>query len=105
MQTTIYATPSGKITEEDVQSCLNAYYAESHFVRMRVDNRPPDSLHVRGTNYCDIAFKLDSRNNRLILMSAIDNLVKGAAGQAVQNMNIMLGLDETVGLSGIPYPL
>jgi len=105
MQTTIYATPSGKISEEDVHSCLGAYYAESHFVRMRVDNRPPDSLHVRGTNYCDIAFKLDSRNNRLILMSAIDNLVKGAAGQAVQNMNIMLGLDETTGLSGMPYPL
>lgn len=105
MQTTIYATPSGKISEQDVHSCLAAYYAERPFVRLRVDNRPPDSLQVRGTNYCDIAFKLDRRNNRLILMSAIDNLVKGAAGQAVQNMNIMLGLDETAGLSAVPYPL
>ena len=65
----------------------------------------PDTLHVRGTNYCDIGFRLDSRNNRLILIAAIDNLVKGAAGQAVQNMNIMLGLDETAGLLQVPYPL
>jgi N-acetyl-gamma-glutamyl-phosphate reductase len=60
---------------------------------------------VRGTNYCDIGVKLDDRNNRLIIISAIDNLVKGAAGQAVQNMNIMLGIDETEGLLPVPYPL
>jgi N-acetyl-gamma-glutamyl-phosphate reductase len=60
---------------------------------------------VKGSNYCDIGFELDKRTNRLILISAIDNLVKGAAGQAVQNMNIMLGLDETTGLRHIPYPL
>jgi N-acetyl-gamma-glutamyl-phosphate reductase len=60
---------------------------------------------VRGTNYCDIGFRIDERNQRLILISAIDNLVKGAAGQAVQSMNIMLGLDETAGLKGIPFPV
>jgi len=62
-------------------------------------------LHVKGTNFCDIGFKLDERNNRIILISAIDNLVKGASGQAVQNMNIMLGLDETAGLANVPFPL
>jgi len=65
----------------------------------------PDTLHVKGTNFCDIGFKLDERNNRIILISAIDNLVKGASGQAVQNMNIMLGLDETSGLANVPFAL
>jgi N-acetyl-gamma-glutamyl-phosphate reductase len=66
---------------------------------------PPDTLHVRGTNYCDIGFVLDDRNRRLILLSAIDNLGKGAAGQAVQNMNLMFGLDEAAGLSQVPFAL
>jgi N-acetyl-gamma-glutamyl-phosphate reductase len=65
----------------------------------------PDTLHVKGTNYCDIGFKVDPVNNRVILMCAIDNLVKGASGQAVQNMNIMLGLDERTGLSLMPFAL
>jgi N-acetyl-gamma-glutamyl-phosphate reductase len=65
----------------------------------------PDTLHVKGSNYCDIGFVMDKRAHRLILISAIDNLVKGAAGQAVQNMNIMLQIDETSGLMQIPYPL
>jgi N-acetyl-gamma-glutamyl-phosphate reductase len=60
---------------------------------------------VKGTNYCDIGFVLDKRTHRLILISAIDNLVKGAAGQAVQNMNIMMEIDETSGLMQMPYPL
>jgi N-acetyl-gamma-glutamyl-phosphate reductase len=65
----------------------------------------PDTLHVKGSNFCDIGFELDKRTHRLILISAIDNLVKGAAGQAVQNMNIMLDIEETAGLIPIPYPL
>jgi N-acetyl-gamma-glutamyl-phosphate reductase len=64
---------------------------------------PPDTLHVRGSNYCDIGFVVDDRTQRLILMAAIDNLVKGAAGQAVQNMNLMFGLDEVAGLTQIPH--
>ena len=64
-----------------------------------------DTLHVRGTNYCDIGYKLDAHNNRLIIISAIDNLVKGAAGQAVQNMNLMMGFDETAGLLQVPLAL
>ncbi len=59
----------------------------------------------KGTNFCEIGFKIDRRCNRLILISAIDNLGKGAAGQAVQNMNLMCGLEETAGLDGVPRPL
>ena len=105
MLTTIYARMAKKVTVEDLQECLESFYTGKHFVRLTAYGNSPDTLHVRGTNYCDIGFKFDKRNKRLILISAIDNLGKGAAGQAVQNMNIMLGLDETLGLSNIPYPL
>jgi N-acetyl-gamma-glutamyl-phosphate reductase len=60
---------------------------------------------VRGTNFCDIGFVLEKGKNRVILMAVIDNLVKGAAGQAVQNMNLMMGLDESAGLNAVPYPI
>ena len=103
--TTIYANPVRKINPEEIQNCWDSFYSDRPFIRICHDNRLPDILHVRGTNYCDMGFKLDERNNRLILVSAIDNLVKGAAGQAVQNMNIMLGLDETAGLMMVPFPI
>jgi len=103
--TTIYANPVKNIGSEEIQNCLTSFYSGRSFIRICSDDRIPDTLHVRGTNYCDIGFKLDERNNRLILISAIDNLVKGAAGQAVQNMNIMLGLDETQGLKMVPFQL
>ena len=103
--TTIYANPVKNIGSEEIQNCLTSFYSGRSFIRICSGDRIPDTLHVRGTNYCDIGFKLDERNNRLILISAIDNLVKGAAGQAVQNMNIMLGLDETQGLKMVPFPL
>jgi N-acetyl-gamma-glutamyl-phosphate reductase len=105
MLTTIYAMPVAALKSEDITQCLAAAYAGHPFIRICAEERVPDTSHVRGTNFCDIGFKLDERSQRLILISAIDNLVKGAAGQAVQNMNIMLGLDETTGLSHIPYPL
>jgi N-acetyl-gamma-glutamyl-phosphate reductase len=105
MLSTIYARPSGALTAQMVQDCLTAFYAGRPFVRLRPPGAPPDTLHVRGTNYCDIGFVFDARNQRLILMSAIDNLGKGAAGQAVQNMNLMFGLDETTGLFQIPSAL
>ena len=62
----------------------------------------PETKWVEGSNYVDINFKIDSRTNRIIMMGAIDNLVKGAAGQAVQNMNLMFGLPETEGLELVP---
>jgi N-acetyl-gamma-glutamyl-phosphate reductase len=105
MQTTIYASPVAGVERGDVVQCLKEYYRQGPFVRVRADGQPPDTLNVRGTNFCDIGCVLDGRNNRLILLSAIDNLVKGAAGQAVQNMNVMLGLPETAGLMPVPYPL
>jgi N-acetyl-gamma-glutamyl-phosphate reductase len=105
MLTTIYARTAKKVRIEDLQACMESFYSGRHFIRLTAYGNSPDTLHVRGTNYCDIGYKFDQRNNRLILISAIDNLVKGAAGQAVQNMNIMLGLDETIGLANIPHPL
>ena len=105
MLTTIYASPVKEVQAEDIRNCLTAAYSDHAFIRLCAQGRVPDTLHVKGSNYCDIGFELDKRTNCLILISAIDNLVKGAAGQAVQNMNIMLGLDETTGLSHIPYPL
>jgi len=105
MFTTIYAHPAGPLMAQTVQDCLAAFYAGRPFVRLRPPGAPPDTLHVRGTNYCDIGFVLDERNRRLILMSAIDNLGKGAAGQAVQNMNLMFGLEETAGLGQVPFAI
>ncbi len=98
MLTTLYAHPSGVLTERAVRDCLASFFGGRPFIRLRPEGMPPDTLHVRGTNYCDIGFVIDTRNDRLILMSAIDNLGKGAAGQAVQNMNLMFGLDEAAGL-------
>jgi N-acetyl-gamma-glutamyl-phosphate reductase len=105
MLTTIYANLEKNVDFKAVDACLNAYYHNFPFIRIRSDGSIPDTLHVRGSNYCDIGFKVDYRTNRLILISAIDNLVKGAAGQAVQNMNIMTGQDETTGLTAVPLPL
>lgn len=104
METNIYTQPADGVTMKTIESCLADFYSGRPFVRLR-GSIAPDTLHVKGTNYCDIGYKIDGRNNRLVLMSAIDNLVKGAAGQAVQNMNIMLGMEETLGLVGGPMPI
>ncbi|MDM8517384.1 N-acetyl-gamma-glutamyl-phosphate reductase [Desulfobacterales bacterium HSG16] len=105
MLTTTYASLAGDISDESLRACLESFYKDRPFVRLCRDGKVPDTRNVRGTNYCDIGFKTDRVNGRVILISAIDNLVKGAAGQAVQNMNIMTGLDETRGLLQVPYPL
>jgi N-acetyl-gamma-glutamyl-phosphate reductase len=105
MQSTIYCGLSKGIDEKDISNCLNTFYKESNFVRILADDQIPETRFVRGTNYCDIGFRIDKKQNRLIIMSVIDNLVKGAAGQAVQNMNLMLGFDEAAGLNDKPYPV
>jgi N-acetyl-gamma-glutamyl-phosphate reductase len=105
MFTTIYAVPRKNLTEEAIRSCLTSYYAGHPFVRIVGPARVPDTRHVRGTNFCDIGFTIDGPRQRIILTAAIDNLVKGAAGQAVQNMNIMFGLDEGAGLLNVPFPV
>jgi N-acetyl-gamma-glutamyl-phosphate reductase len=105
MLTTIYARLEQTIKEKDIRSCISDYYSTSPFVRIYPENMLPDIAYVKGTNFCDIGIKTEKKTGRLILISAIDNLVKGAAGQAVQNMNIMMGLDETSGLRNIPFPV
>ncbi|ACL04382.1 N-acetyl-gamma-glutamyl-phosphate reductase [Desulfatibacillum aliphaticivorans] len=84
---------------------LREFYKDAEFVKICPDNALPRTSHVRGTNYVHIAARVDEHANRLILVSVIDNLVKGAAGQAVQNMNIMFGLAEGAGLNAAPYPV
>lgn len=105
MLTTTYAGLNKGISQEDILDSLVGAYANEPFIRLMAEDQLPDTLHVKGTNLCDIGFKIDRRCNRLILISAIDNLGKGAAGQAVQNMNIMFGFKETAGLDAIPQPL
>ena len=103
MLTTTYVNLLKKNDSKEIHNCISSFYAGHPFIRICPENLMPDTLHVKGTKYCDIGFKIDERNNRLIIVSAIDNLVKGAAGQAVQNMNIMIGIDETRGLNNIPF--
>ena len=105
MLTTIYAQVVDGVGPKAIGDCLERFYRNAPFVRIRPAGRPPDTRNVRGTNYCDIGFHFEDKSCRLVLMSAIDNLVKGAAGQAVQNMNLMLGLPETEGLKAVPAPL
>ena len=78
------------------------YYKEEKFVRVLDKGLCPQTKWVEGSNYVDVNFVIDNRTNRVIMMGAIDNLVKGAAGQAVQNMNLMFGLPETEGLNLVP---
>lgn len=96
IHTTIFARLASGVTAETILPALDSAYAAEPFVR--VSANLPDTKNVNGTNFCDISARYDARANRLILLSAEDNLVKGAAGQAVQNFNLMAGLGETEGL-------
>ncbi len=95
---TTYLTIEGSKSEEDLCNLYKNFYSSCPFVRIYEPPYLPETRFVRGSNYCDLALKLDNRTNRLIIVSVIDNLVKGASGQAVQNMNIMFGLSEKTGL-------
>ena len=95
---TVYAGLAADIDPAGVREIYGNAYGDEPFVRLCPDGALPATQYVRGSNLCDIAFRIDRRTGRLILVSAIDNLVKGAAGQAVQNMNVMFGLEETCGL-------
>lgn len=103
--TTIYVGLKEAVSSEDIASRLDLFYRNKPFVRICGPGKLPNTMHVKGTNYCDIGFKIANHTRRLILVSAIDNLVKGAAGQAVQNMNIMFGFPETAGLDQVPFPI
>lgn len=96
--TTIYIYPKKATTDSALISLYKKYYRGEAFIRVLNEGQFPYTKDVRGTNFCDIGIKSDTRADRIIVITAIDNLGKGASGQAVQNMNIMLGLDETEGL-------
>jgi N-acetyl-gamma-glutamyl-phosphate reductase len=98
---TIYATPKNKIDNEMLARLYREFYAGEPFVRVLTDGNLPSTAFVRGSNFCDIAPMVDARTGRIIIVSAIDNLVKGASGQAVQNMNLACGFPETMGLEGL----
>ena len=92
------------LTQEMLDTAYQEFYAAEEFVRIRDKSHLPNTKWVQGSNYCDIAPVWDARTNRIIVVSAIDNLVKGACGQAVQNMNLLLGLDEGLGIRyGVMY--
>lgn len=100
--TTSYASLKNNSSYEEIKLVYDKYYKEEKFIRVLNKDVFPQTRWVQGSNYLDINFKIDARTNRIIIIGAIDNLIKGAAGQAIQNMNIMFGLDETAGLMQAP---
>ena len=102
---TMYVNVNQETNIEQLFSLYHESYADNYFVRIREQGVFPSTKEVTGSNFCDISLAYDERTNRITIVSVIDNLMKGAAGQAVQNMNKMLGIDEKTGLSFIPvYP-
>ena len=96
---TIYANLTKDVTDEEIYEIYKEFYKGEQFVRIYEPGKLPETNHVAGSNFVDIGFKVDKRLKRVIITSAIDNVVKGAAGQAVQNMNIMFGFKENEGIS------
>lgn len=99
---TAYANLAKDVTYEDVKAAYDKYYDKEYFVRVLPKDVCPETRWVEESNFVDIGFKIEPRTNRLIMMGALDNLVKGAAGQAVQNMNLLFGLPENEGLQLAP---
>ena len=99
---TAYASLRKEVSYEEVKAAYDKYYANEKFVRVLEKDVCPQTKWVEGSNYVDVNFKIDPRTKRVIMMGAMDNLVKGAAGQAVQNMNLMFGLKESEGLELVP---
>ena len=94
----IYLLPSSNFKTNELVAVYKEFYEKSPFVRILEEGKFPETNEVYNTNYCDIGIKVDERTKRIVIVSAIDNLIKGASGQAVQNMNLMSGLDEQEGL-------
>lgn len=97
-----YAKLTREVSDEEIKAIYDKYYADEKFVRVLEKEMCPETKWVEGSNYVDINFRVDKRTGRIIMMGAMDNLVKGAAGQAVQNMNLMFGLGEAEGLELVP---
>ena len=99
---TAYASLTRDVSYEEVKAVYDTYYGDEYFVRVLEKDVVPQTRWVEGSNFADVNFKIDPRTNRVVMMGAIDNMVKGAAGQAIQNMNLMFGLPENTGLKQIP---
>ena len=99
---TAYASLAKKVSYDEVKAVYDRYYGLERFVRLLDKDVCPQTRWVEGSNFVDVNFKIDERTGRIIIMGAMDNMVKGAAGQAVQNMNLMFGLPETKGLKLVP---
>ncbi len=99
---TEYANLKKDVSYEEVKAIYDAYYKDEKFIRVLPEGICPETKWVEGSNYVDINFKIDPRTHRIIMMGVLDNLVKGAAGQAVQNMNLLFGLPEDEGLRLVP---
>ncbi len=100
---TVYASLAPGFDRNSIDELYRKKYQSEPFVRLLPEDAFPATQYVRGSNYCDISYKIDPAVNRIIIMTTIDNIVKGASGQAVQNMNIMCGFDETAGLDVVPF--
>ena len=105
MVATIYATLTGEYATESLLAAFSDFYRDEPFVRVMDADTYPNLNQVRNSNYCDIGCKADSRTGRVVVVSALDNLIKGASGQAVQNMNLIYDLPETTGLTRSPDPI
>lgn len=105
IMSTMYAKIEGERSQQDFIDLYKRYYEGRRFVRIRPTGTLPATKEVSGSNYCDIGFAVDARTGRVTIVSVIDNLVKGAAGQAIQNLNLMMGWEEDMGLRFVPvYP-
>lgn len=102
---TIYVNLTKPCTTEELVNTYKEFYKDEYFVRVKDAGKLPETKHVAGSNFVDIGIVVDQRLNRAVIVSAIDNLFKGAAGQAVQNMNIMFGLDEKTGIANAGFYL
>ena len=99
---TAYANLKKKVTYDEVRAIYDKYYGNEFFIRVLDKDVCPETRWVEGSNFVDVNFKIDERTGRIIMMGALDNLIKGAAGQAVQNMNLLFGLEENEGLKQVP---
>ena len=99
---TCYATVKEGVTYEDMEKAYKKYYENEYFIRLCAKGSFPETKWVKGSNFVDIGFTVDERTKRAIVIGAIDNLYKGAAGQAVQNMNILFDIDERTGINAVP---
>ncbi|MBD5156739.1 MAG: N-acetyl-gamma-glutamyl-phosphate reductase [Butyrivibrio sp.] len=99
---TAYAGLTGSYTYDEIRAAYEKYYKDEYFIRLLDKDECPQTRWVEGSNFVDISFKPDERTGRVVMMGALDNITKGAAGQAVQNMNIMFGLEENEGLKAAP---